>query len=207
MEAGRKLFAGPCAFELSVVRLEDLPTEDSPEIAFAGRSNVGKSSLLNALVNRKGLARASAEPGRTRALNFFDLSGRLRLVDLPGYGYARASKTEAKSWGRLMRDYLRGRAALARACLLIDSRHGLKPSDEEIMTLFGEAAVVFQVVLTKIDKLKPAERESRLAATAEAVRRHPAAHPTLLATSSAKTLGLAELRAELASLARPIDAA
>jgi len=203
MEQGRRLFAGPCAFELSVVKLADLPAEAAPEIAFAGRSNVGKSSLINALVNRRGLARASAEPGRTRALNFFDLGGRLRLVDLPGYGYARASKTEAKGWGRMMRDYLRGRAALARACLLIDARHGLKPSDAEIMDLFDAAAVVFQIVLTKADKLSAAELEARAGEVASAVKRRPAAHPRLIATSSAKDRGLAELRAELGELALP----
>ncbi|MEM9751113.1 MAG: ribosome biogenesis GTP-binding protein YihA/YsxC [Pseudomonadota bacterium] len=203
LEAGRRLFAGSCDFELSVVSLRDLPAPAAPEVAFAGRSNVGKSSLINALTNRKGLARASAEPGRTRALNYFDLGRRLRLVDLPGYGYARASKKESAAWRGLTRDYLRGRAELARVCLLIDARHGLKPNDAETQDLFDEAAVVYQLVLTKIDKLKADEARRRLDECAAAIAKRPAAHPHVIATSSAKGDGLGELRAELAALAAP----
>lgn len=200
LEAGRKLFASPCEFMLGAVGLDTLPPADTPEIAFAGRSNVGKSSLINALVNRKNLARASNEPGRTRELNFFDLGGRLRIVDLPGYGFAKAPKPVVDRWTRLTRDYLRGRVNLKRVMLLIDARHGIKPTDEGIMKALDESAVVYQIILTKLDKLKPAEADARLVETAEKIRRRPAAFPVVSATSSAKGDGLDALRAEIATI-------
>lgn len=201
LEAGRLLFAGPVAFERGVVSMETLPDSDLPEIAFAGRSNVGKSSLVNALTGRKTLARASAEPGRTRELNFFRLAEKLRLVDLPGYGYAKASKAEINRWTALMRDYLRGRPSLKRVFLLIDSRHGLKPHDKDVMDVLDGAAVNYQIVLTKGDKLKPTELAACVAETAEAIRKRPAAHPEVAATSAETGLGIAELRAGIAALA------
>ncbi len=200
IEEGRVLFSGPCDFLLGVVAMDGLPNPDLPEVAFAGRSNVGKSSLINALTNRKALARTSNTPGRTRELNFFDLGGRLRLVDLPGYGYARASKSAVKTWTGLTRDYLKGRANLRRVCVLIDSRHGLKDTDHETMSILDEAAVPYQIVLTKIDKIKPTEAEATRERIAKAIVKHPAAHPAVRATSSEKGTGLAELRAELVTL-------
>ncbi|WP_031549016.1 ribosome biogenesis GTP-binding protein YihA/YsxC [Parvularcula oceani] len=199
-EDARKLFAGPCDFSLGVVRMEDLPEADLPEVAFAGRSNVGKSSLLNALTGRKALARTSNTPGRTRELNFFDLGGQLRLVDLPGYGYARASRSDVESWTGLTLDYLSGRPNLRRVCVLIDSRHGLKPVDATTMDTLDVAAVPYQIVLTKSDKIKPPAAKAVTAAVAEAIAKRPAAHPDVLLTSSEKNLGLAELRTELGSL-------
>ena len=201
MQAGERLFARPIDFVRGVTRLEDLPHEEWPETAFAGRSNVGKSSLLNALTNRKSLARTSGDPGRTRELNFFDAGGELFLVDLPGYGYARAPKTEVKRWTALTRDYLRGRPTLKRVFLLIDSRHGIKAVDESIMDVLDEAAVSYQLVLTKTDKLKRPEVDKRLAETSAKIAKRPAAHPVIHATSSSKTLGIGELRAEIAALA------
>jgi GTP-binding protein len=200
LERGRLLFAGPVAFERGVARIEDLPEGDLPEIAFAGRSNVGKSSLINALLSRKALARASAEPGRTRELNFFNLGGVMRLVDLPGYGYAVASKTDIARWGGLMRDFLRGRAALKRIVLLIDARHGLKPNDAEAMDAFDRAATVYQIVLTKADKLRVGEPEAMAAKTVADIAKRPAAHPQIIATSAETGLGLPTLRAEIAGL-------
>lgn len=201
IERGRLLFAGPCAFMLGVVGMDGLPDEGPPEIAFAGRSNVGKSSLLNALTGRKGLARASSTPGRTQEINYFDLGGALRLVDLPGYGYARAARKDAKRWAGVTRDFLRGRTALRRVCLLIDARHGLKEIDEEVMTLLDGAAVNYQIVLTKADKEKPTALDALQAAIAERIRRRPAAHPEIAATSAETGGGLPELRASLARLA------
>ncbi|MFW6413624.1 MAG: ribosome biogenesis GTP-binding protein YihA/YsxC [Oceanicaulis sp.] len=201
LEAGRKLFAGACDFMLGVVGMEHLPPPTVPEVAFAGRSNVGKSSLINALTGRKNLARASNEPGRTRELNFFDLGGRLRIVDLPGYGFAKAPKDVVQRWTRLTKAYLRGRVNLKRVILLIDARHGVKTVDEAIMKALDESAVVYQVVLTKIDKLKPAEAEARLAETNLKLKRRPAAYPVVVATSSAKGEGIPELRAEIADIA------
>ncbi len=201
LERGRLLFAGPCAFMLGVVGMDGLPEEGPPEIAFAGRSNVGKSSLLNALTGRKNLARASNTPGRTKEVNYFDLGGALRLVDLPGYGYARATRKDAKKWAGVTREFLRGRRALRRVCLLIDARHGLKDIDEEVMSLLDAAAVNYQIVLTKADKDKPTAIEALVADTSARIRKRPAAHPAVLATSAETGAGLAALRAEIARLA------
>ena len=201
IESGRLLFAGPVTFERGVVKMDALPEATLPEIAFAGRSNVGKSSLVNALTGRKALARASGEPGRTRELNFFLLGERLRFVDMPGYGYAKAPKTEIARWTKLVRDYLRGRPGLARVILLVDSRHGLKANDETVMDMMDESAVVYQVVLTKADKIKKTELADVIAGTIAALMKQPAAHPHIIATSSEKGLGLPELRATIMSLA------
>ncbi len=201
LERGRLLFAGPCTFMLGVVGMDGLPDEGPPEIAFAGRSNVGKSSLLNALTGRKNLARASNTPGRTKEINYFDLGGFLRLVDLPGYGYARATRKDAKKWAGVTRDFLRGRRALRRVCLLIDARHGVKDIDEEVMSLLDAAAVNYQIVMTKADKDKPTAIEALVAETGARIARRPAAHPSVLATSAETGDGLADLRADLALLA------
>jgi len=201
IEAGRLLFAGPIAFELGVVDMERLPQADVPEVAFAGRSNVGKSSLINAVTGRSKLARASTEPGRTRELNYFRVNDRLRLVDMPGYGYAKAGKADIKRWTGLVRDYLRGRAALKRVVLLIDARHGLKPHDKEVMDALDTAAVNYQIVLTKADKLKPTEVEAILGETRAAIAKRPAAHPDIIVTSVEKGDGIEQLRAEIAALA------
>jgi GTP-binding protein len=201
IEAGRLLFAGPITFERGVVNMADLPNADRPEIAFAGRSNVGKSSLVNAVCGRKALARASGEPGRTRELNFFDVGGRLRLVDLPGYGFARAPKTEIARWTKLTKDYLRGRPGLQRVFLLIDARHGLKEADLGVMAALTEAAVVYQATLTKADKISASALAAVIADTVMKLSRQPAAHPTVLATSSETHAGIDALRAEIAVLA------
>ncbi len=195
-ERARQLFAGPIEFLKSAPELQFLPPADVPEIAFAGRSNVGKSSLLNALTNRKGLARTSNTPGRTQELNLFDVGDpiRLRLVDMPGYGFAKAPKDMVRRWRFLVNDYLRGRQTLKRALVLVDSRHGLKDVDREVMKMLDDAAVSYRLVLTKADKVKSAELEAVVRATVDEARRHPAAHPTILATSSETGLGIAELR-------------
>ena len=200
---GEALCKGPCAFVRGVVRIDDLPQDGRPEVAFAGRSNVGKSSLINALTGRTSLARVSVAPGRTRELNFFTLGkdGALTLVDMPGYGYARASKSEIKGWTRLIRDYLKGRRELKRVFLLIDARHGIKPNDKETMKLLDEAAVSYQVVLTKADKRKAAELAEVQAKVAQALARHAAAYPELLTTSVRLGSGIPELRAAVARLA------
>ena len=200
LEAGRLLFARRIEFMRSAVSLETLPKASLPEICFAGRSNVGKSSLINALTQRKGLARASNTPGRTRELNYFDIDAQLHLVDLPGYGYARASKTDIARWTALTRAYLRGRATLRRVFLLIDSRHGLKPSDHELMAMLDESAVTYQLILTKIDKIKQHSLDDIFTKTQNAIAKRPAAYPTLMATSSEKKIGLDILRAEIALL-------
>jgi GTP-binding protein len=204
-ETGRKLFAGECAFLWAAANAAQLPPSDAPEIAFAGRSNVGKSSLLNALTNRKTLARTSRTPGRTRELNFFALGGgpdtaKLRLVDMPGYGYAAASKEKAESWGRLIEDFLRGRAQLARVFLLIDGRHGAKPVDIEMLDLLDRSAVSYQIVLTKQDEVRAAEQEGRLAATLALIAKRPAAFPEVVFTSSHSGEGIGDLRAAIARL-------
>jgi len=203
IERGRRLFAGPCEFVAGVAALDQLPPATAPEIAFAGRSNVGKSSLVNALTGRKTLARVSHTPGRTQQLNFFALGPgpALMLVDLPGYGFAQAAKAKVADWTQLTRDYLRGRVTLRRICLLIDSRHGLKPVDVEVMDLLDESAVGYQVVLTKSDEPKPAALAAVLAETQAALARRRAAHPEVLTTSAHKGTGIAELRAGLAALA------
>jgi len=203
LDAGRRLFARPVEFMLSVVSFAQLPTPDLPEICFAGRSNVGKSSLINALTGQKNLARASNTPGRTRELNYFNADDRIRLVDLPGYGYARASKTDIARWTKLTRQFLRGRAGLRRVFLLIDSRHGLKPGDIDIMDMLDETAVIYQIVLTKVDKLKKGELDKVTDKTLSAIAKRPAAFPGLIATSSVKKNGLDMLRAEIATLALP----
>lgn len=203
LERGRLLFAGPVGFQLSAPRLDVLPEADLPEVAFAGRSNVGKSSLLNALTGRQGLARTSNTPGRTQELNLF-LVGEppvMRLVDMPGYGYAEAPKDLIREWGRLVNDYLRGRPTLKRVLVLVDSRHGLKPVDREIMELLDKAAVSYQIVLTKADKVKPTALAAVSALVAEEARKHPAAHPQLIPTSSETKAGIAELRAAVAAAA------
>jgi len=197
IEAGRVLFAQPATFVMGCAKIEQLPAPDLPEVAFAGRSNVGKSSLINALVGMNKLARASNEPGRTREVNFFDLGGRLRLVDLPGYGWAKAGKQVTKKFQNLGRDYLRGRVSLKRVYLLIDSRHGLKSVDTEALDALDEAAVSYQIVLTKADKLKKGEGAAMAAQTLKAIAKRPAAYPAVLVTSSDKGEGMPELRAEI----------
>jgi GTP-binding protein len=187
-------------FMLGCRELEQLPRSRLPEIAFAGRSNVGKSSLLNALTNRKDLARTSNTPGRTRELNFFSLDDKLLMVDMPGYGYAEAPKKEIKQWTALIRQYLSGRPNLKRVFVLIDSRHGVKPVDEEMLDMLDEVAVNYQLVLTKLDKLKKGEAEKVLAATQEVAARHGAAHPEVIATSSEKGEGIDSLRKVINSL-------
>ena len=202
IEAGRLLFAQECRFTWGSASLSDLPPAGLPEIAFAGRSNVGKSSLVNALTGRKTLARTSHTPGRTQQLNFFDLGGRLALVDLPGYGYAKVSKSLSQGWTDTLKGYLRGRATLRRALVLVDGRHGIKESDEEILKLLDDTAVATQVVLTKMDKVGKGERERRIPEVEAALKRHPAAFPKVMLTSSDKGEGIAELRAFLTEIAQ-----
>ena len=197
IEAARVLFARPATFIMGCAKIEQLPDPDLPEVAFAGRSNVGKSSLINGLVGMHKLARASNEPGRTREVNFFDLDGKMRLVDLPGYGWAKASKGEVKRFQNLGRDYLRGRVTLKRVYLLIDSRHGLKTVDDEALDALDEAAVSYQIVLTKADKLKKGEAEAMGEKTLKAVSKRPAAYPFVAVTSAEKGHGIPELRAEI----------
>ncbi len=191
------LFARPVSFVMGAVNVAQLPSDELPEVAFAGRSNVGKSSLINALVGQNHLARASNEPGRTRELNFFLLNNAMHMVDLPGYGWARASKVAVKKFQNLGRDYLRGRPNLKRAYLLIDARHGLKEVDNEPMDALDKAAVSYQIVLTKADKIKPAELAKVIEATQGAIKKRPAAHPIVLATSSETGFGIPELRLEI----------
>lgn len=201
LESARKLFEGPWDFVWASTRIDDLPPMVGQEIAFAGRSNVGKSSLINALTRRNALARTSHTPGRTQQLNFFRQVGhdeRLTIVDMPGYGYAAVGKDKVAAWTRLIHDYLRGRANLMRVYVLIDARHGLKDVDDAVLQTLDKAAVSYQVVLTKGDALKTSEQEAMIAATAEKIRRRPAAFPQVLLTSSEKGLGIPELRAAVA---------
>jgi GTP-binding protein len=195
-ERARKLFSGPISFLKSAPKLEHLPEPDVPEIAFAGRSNVGKSSLINAVTNRTKLARASNTPGRTQELNYFDVGSPLsfRLVDMPGYGFAEAPRDMVKRWRFLINDFLRGRQVLKRALVLVDARHGLKDVDRDVMRMLDEAAVSYHLVLTKADKVKPTVLEVTLAGIRTEAATHPAAHPLILNTSSETGMGIAELR-------------
>ncbi len=199
IEEARLLFAGPCDFVLGVAGLEQLPAADRTEVAFAGRSNVGKSSLINALTGRNTLARTSNTPGRTQQLNFFDLGGALYLVDMPGYGYAKVSKSTREQWNRLIKNYLRGRPTLRCVFILIDGRHGMKESDEELMTMLDEAAVNYRIILTKCDKAKKAEMIKIKEDLSTVLKKHPAAYPEFLETSSLKNKGLEEFRATIAA--------
>ncbi|NOD84332.1 ribosome biogenesis GTP-binding protein YihA/YsxC [Ruegeria sp. HKCCD6119] len=200
LERGRKLFAGPSEFVKGVVAMNGLPAPDRLEVCFAGRSNVGKSSLINALTGTKGLARASNTPGRTQEINFFTQGPELYLVDLPGYGYANAPVKVVEKWQKLLKQYLSGRQTLRRAFVLIDSRHGVKPVDDEIMKLLDTSAVTFQCVLTKADKVKAKDREKVLEKTRAALSKHPAAFPEIVLTSSEKGDGIATLRSIIAHL-------
>ncbi|MFO1033565.1 MAG: ribosome biogenesis GTP-binding protein YihA/YsxC [Hyphomicrobiales bacterium] len=200
LAAGRKLFSAPAHFVMGVAKLEQLPPVKGREIAFAGRSNVGKSSLINALTGVRGLARASNTPGRTRELNFFEVGGRMTLVDMPGYGYAKAAKADVKQWQAVLKGYLRGRPGLTRAFVLVDARHGVKAEDREMFDMLDEAAVAYQIVLTKADKIKPKELADVEAETLAFIKTRAAAMPTLFATSAEKFAGMDELRAEIAGL-------
>jgi GTP-binding protein len=199
LEAARVLFARPVVFMMGAVSIDGLPPTDLPEVAFAGRSNVGKSSLINAVAGQNHLARASTAPGRTREINFFVADGKLRLVDLPGYGFAKVSRGEKNKFQNLGRSYLRGRPNLKRAYLLIDSRHGLKDVDTEAMDAFDDAAVSYQIVLTKADKLKGRDLEQVHAETLKKIAKRPAAFPRVLTTSAEKGTGIPDLRAEIAA--------
>ncbi len=199
-EAGRLLFAGPVEFLKGVVAMDGLPAADRIEVCFAGRSNVGKSSLINAVTGRKAIARASNTPGRTQEINYFEVGDALYLVDLPGYGFANAPLAVVEKWQRLLKGYLAGRQTLRRVFVLIDGRHGAKAVDEEIMTLLDKAAVTFQVVLTKVDKVKEADLALSLDKTRKAMSRHPAAFPEIMLTSSEKGDGIATLRAVIAGI-------
>ncbi|ROU02614.1 ribosome biogenesis GTP-binding protein YihA/YsxC [Histidinibacterium lentulum] len=201
LERGRKLFAGPVDFLKGVVAMDGLPPADRPEVCFAGRSNVGKSTLINALTGRKALARASNTPGRTQEVNYFTLGEAAYLVDLPGYGYAEAPVAVVQKWQALLKQYLQGRATLRRAFVLIDTRHGIKAVDEEILSLLDGAAVTFQAVMTKADKVKAADRDKVLSQVRTALAKHPAAYPEIVLTSAEKGDGIATLRAIVAGIA------
>ena len=201
IEAARKLFAGPCDFVWGATSAENLPPQQLSEVAFVGRSNAGKSSLVNALTGRKSLARVSQTPGATRQINFFNLAGRLMLVDLPGYGFAKRSRTEAESWQEMIFSYLRGRSRLRRVALLIDARRGVLESDQQVMALLDRAAVSYVLVLTKADELKPGDQTQALEAAAVEAGKHTAALAQVQLTSALTGIGIPELRAHLASLA------
>ncbi|MGY9005166.1 MAG: ribosome biogenesis GTP-binding protein YihA/YsxC [Alphaproteobacteria bacterium] len=203
LEAARKLFLGPVDFTAGAATSEQLPLPVLLEVAFAGRSNVGKSSLINALTGRKALARTSSTPGRTQQINFFDLGGVLGLVDLPGYGYARVSKSKVLAWTETATLYLKGRVGLKRVFVLIDCRRGIGDSDIEIMSELDKAAVSYQIVLTKCDKISETKQTALIAQTALKLAKHPAAHPEILTSSADKGAGIAELRAVIAALAAP----
>lgn len=196
-ELADRLFRKPCAFVLSAPNLDALPEDGRPEVCFGGRSNTGKSSLLNALVGRRSLARTSSSPGRTRTLNYFDLNGRLWLVDLPGYGYARASIHDARAWGRLVEAYLQSRRSLLRAYVLLDMRRGVRDADHAFMSHLDQAGIVHQAVGTKTDKIPPSRQSAMEASIVESLRLHPAATGRLIRTSARKGVGLAELRADI----------
>ncbi|BCJ91706.1 putative GTP-binding protein EngB [Terrihabitans soli] len=200
LEEGRLLFAGDCSFIKGAVKLDQLPDMAGVEIAFAGRSNVGKSSLVNGLTGRKTLAKVSNTPGRTQELNFFRIGSKLTLVDMPGYGFASAPEAKVRAWTKLVFEYLRGRPTLARVYVLIDGRHGLKTTDLPVLDMLDKAAVSYQIVLTKADKLKPGEHEERLAGVQDAIKKRPAAFPDVIFTSSEKGDGLPELKAAIARL-------
>ena len=200
IEHGRWLFSQTCTFLIGAVKMGDLPEDSQTEIAIAGRSNVGKSSLINALTNHKDLARTSNTPGRTQQVNFFDLGKQLTIADLPGYGYARAPRETVRQWTDLVGDYLQGRMQLRRVCLLIDGRHGIKESDRKVMKMLDKSAVSYQVILTKCDKIKPGQLGKLLTTTSAEMESHVAAHPELIATSSTKGTGIEILRATLAAL-------
>lgn len=203
IEGGRKLFAGYCDFVLGVAGLEQLPTREIPEVAFAGRSNVGKSSLLNALTGRNALARTSHTPGRTQQLNYFNLGDRIHLVDMPGYGYAKVSRTIRDDWQELIRSYLSGRAPLRCVMILVDARHGLKDSDLDLMKTLDETAVPYRIILTKTDKTKQAERDKLITTITAVLKKHAAGHPEILLTSAHKESGVPELRAIITGYANP----
>lgn len=198
--AAKKLFAGKCEFVLGVAKLEQLPLSEWPEIAFAGRSNVGKSSLINAITGKKGLAKTSNTPGRTQQLNYFNLADQMHIVDLPGYGYAQAPESTVRQWQKVIFAYLQGRVNLKRVFVLIDSRHGIKKSDQEIMELLDKAAVTYQLILTKTDKISAAALQKVKAELESVISKHAAAYSVILATSSEKKLGIDLLQAEIASL-------
>ncbi|MBC8158947.1 MAG: YihA family ribosome biogenesis GTP-binding protein, partial [Alphaproteobacteria bacterium] len=205
LEYGRRLFAAECQFIIGAVGLDQVPDDELPEVAFAGRSNVGKSSLINALTGRKSLARTSHSPGRTQELNFFVLGDRLMIADLPGYGYAKAPKQKVAGWTKLAESYLKGRAVLRRACLLIDARHGIKDVDRNVLDALDAAAVSYQIILTKCDKITSDQLNGLLEETHAEAAKHVAAHPDIIATSARKGTGIAELRATLAALAASRD--
>lgn len=200
LDKGAKLFLQPCTFVLSVANLNQLPLSELPEVAFAGRSNVGKSSIINAVTSKKGLAKTSSTPGRTQQLNYFNLAEKIHIVDLPGYGFAQAPESLVKQWQKLIFAYLQGRVNLKRVFLLIDSRHGIKKVDTEIMDMLDKAAVTYQIILTKADKISEKALQKILEETKKIVDKHAAAYTTVLATSSEKKRGLDELKAEIASL-------